>query len=337
MATYSARMFFSNIKWTYGVQRCYKKVVSHIGRKQLNVLLLLLLFLVIYTLFIYAPAEVAYKDFSRPCYYNFHNISRQNFNGKKLKKNMVLSYTIFGKDSGARWGHLIGMVATEAFKSNLYNNWILRIYHDKTLSEKCIQNYVSNFGNLEFIDVTQTTLYGDISSINGRVWRFLPLADNSVDTVCFRDLDSPILKREEHAVAEWLSTNHIVHVMRDHYWHETEILAGLWGFRSVMNRTFAQKVVNIIMLNAQRRSAKQEAIKLNDQIVLTQYIWPLLKSSSLQHDSYTCNVYNDTTPFPTKRADDFRYVGCIRPCVVTERVPCDVSCRPGSHLDWTYC
>ncbi|XP_057295032.1 uncharacterized protein LOC130623556 [Hydractinia symbiolongicarpus] len=261
--------------------------------------------------------------------------------GKKIEIrvniSLVLSYSIFGKDSARKWGYLIGMVAKEAKKSNLYHDWTVRIYHDKSLSKEYIKNHTSKFDNLKFYDVSRTSLYGDITSINGRVWRFLPLADDTVDIVCIRDLDSPIIKREEDAVNEWLKSGHIMHVMRDHYWHTTEILAGLWGFRSAMDRTLAHKIVNLVLLNAERRTENHEATKLNDQIVLAGHIWPLVKPYTLQHDSYLCTRYIDTVPFPTKRYDDFLFVGCIRPCNVTERVPCDVKCRPTDHKDWTYC
>ena len=46
--------------------------------------------------------------------------------------------------------------------------------------------------------------FGDLSSVFGMVWRFLPLADSSVDMVVSRDLDGRLTDREAAAVQEWL-------------------------------------------------------------------------------------------------------------------------------------
>lgn len=42
-----------------------------------------------------------------------------------------------------------------------------------------------------------------------------------------RDADSRIIPREEAAVREWLTTDRIFHVMRDHPYHCTPILGGI--------------------------------------------------------------------------------------------------------------
>ena len=48
-----------------------------------------------------------------------------------------------------------------------------------------------------------------------------------VDTMCSRDLDSDLFKREEDAVHYWIRTNKTLHSMRDHSSHGTEILGGM--------------------------------------------------------------------------------------------------------------
>ncbi len=68
--------------------------------------------------------------------------------------------------------------------------------------------------------------------MNGRVWRYLPIGDPTVDILISRDLDSTTSEREREAVAEWEVSNKTVHVMRDSQWHDTEILAGLWGVKN---------------------------------------------------------------------------------------------------------
>jgi hypothetical protein len=56
------------------------------------------------------------------------------------------------------------------------------------------------------------------------------MIDDMVDTVMSRDSDSRIIPREEDAVREWLTSDKIFHIMRDHPWQCVNILAGIIGF-----------------------------------------------------------------------------------------------------------
>ena len=75
------------------------------------------------------------------------------------------------------------------------------------------------------------TELGDLSSVFGMLWRFLPVLDPTVDLMVSRDLDSRLTTREQTAVEDWLNTGLAFHVMRDNPHHGTEILGGMWGAR----------------------------------------------------------------------------------------------------------
>ena len=75
------------------------------------------------------------------------------------------------------------------------------------------------------------TELGDLSSVFGMLWRFLPVLDPTVDMMVSRDLDSRLTIREQTAVEDWLNTGLAFHVMRDNPHHGTEILGGMWGAR----------------------------------------------------------------------------------------------------------
>jgi hypothetical protein len=53
------------------------------------------------------------------------------------------------------------------------------------------------------------------------------MLDEMVDTIMSRDSDSQIIPREEDAVREWLASDRIFHIMRDHPDHCTSILGGI--------------------------------------------------------------------------------------------------------------
>ena len=58
--------------------------------------------------------------------------------------------------------------------------------------------------------------FGDLSSIFGMLWRFIPMTDPTVTVMASRDLDSLLTSREAAAVSQWLvETEEPFHVMRD--------------------------------------------------------------------------------------------------------------------------
>ena len=60
-------------------------------------------------------------------------------------------------------------------------------------------------------------------------WRFYAIGD--ADVAIFRDCDSRLSFREKYAVEQWLKSDKKVHIMRDHPWHGTAILGGMWGLK----------------------------------------------------------------------------------------------------------
>ena len=59
------------------------------------------------------------------------------------------------------------------------------IYHGGRISER-----KSPCPRLDLCPVEHVAVFGDLSSMFGVMWRFLPLADPTVDVLVSRDLDS---------------------------------------------------------------------------------------------------------------------------------------------------
>ncbi len=60
------------------------------------------------------------------------------------------------------------------------------------------------------------------------------MLDDMVDTIMSRDTDSRIIPREDDAVREWLASDKIFHIMRDHPYHCVHVLAGNWFQRHLL-------------------------------------------------------------------------------------------------------
>ena len=241
----------------------------------------------------------------------------------------VLSYSLFGK--GAEYyGRFIKNVAEEARSLETYKDFTLRVYVDGSFSDLSRKGFKANHSNVRFCDVRRIPTIGDISSLIGTVWRFIPIGDLTLDVMCSRDLDSPLLQRGGDAVKEWLGTNKMFHIMRDRETHTAIIMGGLWCFRVNKSPNLSQELLDTVI--ARSRSMQHTTA---DQTIAALYIWPKVKYDSLQHDAYLCKSFSGSKPFPTQRKVDF--VGCVRNCWVYPKQKCPVDCRPPDHKEWEYC
>jgi hypothetical protein len=117
-------------------------------------------------------------------------------------------------------------------------------------------------------------------------WRFYCASDHTVDAMISRDTDSRLNIREQQAVNEWLQSNKGFHIMRDHPFHSTEILGGMWGAKK---NTLPQMQKLIC------EYTKGDFWQV-DQNFLKEHIYPLVKENSIVHDPFFENK-----PFPSKR------------------------------------
>ena len=264
----------------------------------------------------------------------------QNYCGNEVASNFVLSYSAFGKHSWKRFGKNIENVAKGALSSSFYSKWRVRVYHDlyplEFQAEIC-----RRFQNVDFIDVRNLVLPFapdlNISSINGMMWRFIPMGDSNVDIMCSRDLDSAIYPREEDAVRYWMSTGKTVHSMRDHPQHERPLMGGMWCYRSQNNRTKGKCRLQLMLQKAKKRNSQMEAEKEDDQDVLQTYLWPETRNDVIQHDAYLCNRFTGSIPFPSKRSPNREFVGCPVHICHNQAKECPKECRPEYHQDWLFC
>ena len=193
----------------------------------------------------------------------------------------------------------------------------------------------------ELCDVENNPKYGNVSQIFPMNWRFLPTLDPQVDIAFSRDLDSPFTQhREFEAVNEFLKSSKEFHFMRDHPQHNTPILGGLWGvkltknIRSSIHQSFAKIFESSMFYNGRNQRG-------SDQDLLGKFIWPWAKDYSLGHDSYFCNNYVNSRPFPTKREEHLcNFIGCTSEednLSLTKANECPMKCRPEDHPDWKHC
>jgi hypothetical protein len=138
----------------------------------------------------------------------------------------LISYSLWGNNSIYNHGFMQNYFGAK----RIYPEWEVVLYYDDTI-EDFVKDFIKDNNVLSF------NMSG--SNIAGAFWRFLANDIDGVSHVIFRDCDSRLSLREKLAVDEWVASDKVLHVMRDHPMHriplgtgEMGILAGMWGLKT---------------------------------------------------------------------------------------------------------
>ncbi|XP_042213523.1 uncharacterized protein LOC121860430 isoform X2 [Homarus americanus] len=247
----------------------------------------------------------------------------------------VISFSLFGKFPSAYFN---GAVSLMQRLKEVYPDWSVRFYHDLDLSDPVKRDWMCSlackYQQLDFCS-SENLPGGNIQHTTGTVWRLAVMGDPLVRRYIIRDTDSPILQREVDAVHEWLNSDKCFHLMRDNPAHSEAIMAGAWGGCDKWHPEAMARLRDLVFRWSNNKSTSSQ-----DQSNVVLLLWPTFKKSHLAHDSYWCNTFPGSRPFPTKR-ENFTFVGMrsLREYYSEDSIkdPCPVQCRPAKHKDWIYC
>jgi hypothetical protein len=191
----------------------------------------------------------------------------------------LITFSLWGNNAK----YTVGAIRNADLTKKIYPGWISRFYCGTTVPKDIIK-YLEN---KECCEVVMMNEPGDW---RGMFWRFYPASEDNVDVMISRDTDSRINMREKLAVDEWLKSNKSFHIMRDHPWHGTPILGGMWGVRGNILKDMKDMIDKYI---------KGDFWQV-DQNFLKEYVYNIIKDDCFVHDSF--HSYEDfKKPFPNKR------------------------------------
>lgn len=201
----------------------------------------------------------------------------------------VISFSLWGTDPK----YTIGAIRNAELAKEIYPGWMCRFYVGEDVTDDIIERLV----NLQAEVVRM-----DGADWNGMFWRFLAAADS--DVMISRDTDSRLSIREKAAVDEWLASDRVFHIMRDHPYHATEILGGMWGCCNGVLR-------NIKSLVEEYETGEFDNKYQVDQNFLKEVIYPLVINKSMSHDPYFTKKDKYNKVFPTARLHPGDFVGQV--------------------------
>jgi hypothetical protein len=112
--------------------------------------------------------------------------------------------------------------------------------------------------------------------LTATAWRFRLDQLGAPTWVIFRDADSVVTKREASAVTEWIESDYKAHIIRDHPFHSSSILAGLWGIKPEAFTWFQRAVEDYSFDNSYG----------SDQNFLNAHVYPRILDSTMVHASF---------------------------------------------------
>ena len=195
----------------------------------------------------------------------------------------IISYSLWGHDPR----YTNGAIRNAELAKEVYPGWEVRFYCGTSVPLGAIEKLISL--NASVIKVDEPGNWA------GMFWRFSAISDLDVDVMLSRDTDSRLTYREKAAVDEWLESDKLFHIMRDHPEHNTHILGGMWGARKPILQDMDQLISSY---------TKGDFWQV-DQNFLREVVVPRVEHTLHIHDEFFSR-----SPFPTTRHGD-EFVGQV--------------------------
>ena len=132
----------------------------------------------------------------------------------------IISFSLWGDNPK----YCVGAIKNAELQKKIYPNWICRFYVHVDVPEK----YTSK---LKSIENTEVIIEHRKPDWTGMFWRFEAISEDDVSVMISRDCDSRLNEREAEAVSEFMNSDKLFHIMRDHPWHKFNVLGGMFGIK----------------------------------------------------------------------------------------------------------
>jgi protein O-GlcNAc transferase len=199
----------------------------------------------------------------------------------------IISFSLWGDNPK----YCIGAIKNAQLAQIIYPDWECWFYYPANNSPSVI-SILEMMPNVKVKPVSQP---GDCRST---LWRFEAAADLNCEVMISRDCDSRLSLRERAAVDEWLASDKVIHVMRDHPYHSVPILAGMWGAKRGALPNLKQDIIEFLK-NGLRDDGNYWQV---DQDFLANYVWTHHTRHIMIHDDGFWTQLWGGRPFPIPRS-----------------------------------
>ena len=199
----------------------------------------------------------------------------------------IIAFSLWGNDPK----YTIGAIRNAEIAYELFSGWNNGGWKCRFYCGEDVEDEVKN----ELIRLDSEIVEMGGTGWNGMFWRFF--AADGDDTMISRDTDSRLGLRERAAINEWIDSDKDFHIMRDHPYHATEILGGMWGAKNGILKGVKQ------MIQDYETGDFDQKYQV-DQNFLREVAYPMVKDSAMVYDEFF-----EKKPFPRdapkRTASDF--------------------------------
>ena len=213
------------------------------------------------------------------------------------EEKVVFTYSLFG----SKKKYTEGMVVNAQQLAIRFPKARVQIYIADDVPEDVVTR-LSSVPTVRLIPVKRSL--GTQNTLN----RFAAIDDPDCDVMFSRDADSRIHDRDAACIEDFLASDKLLHIIRDHRCHSVLILAGMFGLRK---RGFTKPLQPIIQhwLSVNGNPTQYGC----DQIFLAHVIYPAFISRAMIHDANTRFKFREPfeyTPFRVPICDKL-FVGQV--------------------------
>ena len=207
----------------------------------------------------------------------------------------VISFSLWGDNEV----YLKGAIENIKLAKELFPDWECWFYVSTQNTPSSVIEKIREYDNAKAIEVDE------VGAPLSMLHRFLPCDNDDVERFISRDTDSRLSMREKAAVDEWIESDQVVHIMRDHPYHTATMMGGMWGMRK---NDLLPKSMHYLTDNFRHEYTQNQ--KGMDQFFLGQYVFPYVNNDACVHDPFYSN-----RPFPTERPSQDEVVYYVGECV----------------------
>lgn len=187
---------------------------------------------------------------------------------RKLAK-IYFSFSLYGSNKK----YTLGMIENARILNQSFPNTIVRIY----ICDNVPSDIIKSLEEISTVSIIYTKLKeGCLNMFD----RFHAIDEPDCDIMFVRDADIRVHERDIACIEDFIKSDKSLHIIRDHKFHRTEILGGLWGIcKSVLSEPISITIENWL---------KNKVIdnRGTDQTFLRETIYQLFKNDAMIHDRY---------------------------------------------------
>jgi len=191
----------------------------------------------------------------------------------------VFSFCLYGD----RDKYCLGMIENLKIIAEHFPDWFVFIYYAPDVPP----HIISRLQEFSRVLLKPTGVLGPINMIH----RFFAIDEDAVDVMIVRDADSRIHARDRWSICAWIDNSKKAHIIRDHPYHTTAIMGGMWGLKKGL---LSQSMRSLFESYRNRhKNAHGE-----DQYFLARVVYPLIYRDTLFHACVRMHPAEILVPIP---------------------------------------